>query len=96
MKSQGHKSRVSSYEAMKRKLTALESQIRHKPMTDTVTVSDVGNAVLAYEMELDRLCTEQAELELKLENNKVRQKVCMAAVNSIMVYGVYKCSYVDI
>lgn len=55
-----------------------------------VTISDIGHAVITIDMELDRLCTEQAELEMKLEHCKARQVILSRAVDSILHKGLYE------
>ena len=57
----------------------------------TVTISDIGSALICMDMELDRLDLEAEELKLKLENNKARQMIIRKAMIVMHEQGKYEC-----
>ncbi len=62
---------------------------------DSVTITDLGHALITLDLELDKLCCEQAELELKLEHNKARQAIIQQAVDRILHSNVYRFGAID-
>lgn len=54
-----------------------------------VNISDIGHAIITMDLELDRLCTEEAELEMKLEHCRARQRVIQIAIDRVMQTNVY-------
>ena len=61
-------------------------------MTD-VTISDIGHAMITLDMELDKLATEERELEMRLEHNRARQTIINHAIDSILHCGKYRLNY---
>jgi hypothetical protein len=56
----------------------------------TITISDRGAALVAMDMELDRLDLEKETLEVKLENNKARAMIIRKAMIIILEEGKYE------
>ena len=56
----------------------------------TVTISDIGHALVTLDMELDRLCAEEAELQLKLEHTKARMQIIDHAIDRLLHSGKYE------
>ena len=62
---------------------------------DSVRISDIGHALITFDLELDRLTCEQAELELKLEHCKARQAIIQTAVDRLLDTSVYQLGVAD-
>jgi ribonuclease PH len=54
-----------------------------------VTISDIGHAVITLDLELDKLATEEQELEMKLEHCRARQAVISKAIMRLLDSNVY-------